>query len=418
MVSGSTALLIAYGGAHVNMVAPVMRRLEEAGVRCVLMALTTGFGIARRLGLEALGYRDFLHLVDDPEQILAWGRELSEGNEHPDVDAHETYCYLGINFADWVATEGYTAARERFQTTGRRGFLPHRFARRLLDYLNPSIVVATCTPRTEQACIEAALDKGIPTLTMLDLFGMPGDAFVARPRHADRIAVLNEFVRANLLAAGISSGRVVCTGNPAFDAIADPIHLSKAQDIRERLGWHDLRVVMWAGQVHGAYASSEWAHTRFSDFMECALREWVKQTPGFALAVRHHPNEFQYFTMHPPQDRVFVGNPRDESLHAWLCLCDTMVVENSTVGLEAALMGSRVIVPRFSPVYPFTNFQYDKGGIAIGVDSMSQLLEVLRFSNTLNQRSRMREFHVGDAAQRVANEVLKLLSPVFTGDKK
>ena len=64
------ALLVAYGGGHITMMAPVIAALQKRGFDCTVMALTTGYRKALQLGLQPLGYRDFSTLIRT--QIESW----------------------------------------------------------------------------------------------------------------------------------------------------------------------------------------------------------------------------------------------------------------------------------------------------------------------------------------------------------
>jgi hypothetical protein len=78
-------LFVTYGNGHIAKVAPVVKALEAQEVACSVLALTLGYQQAQRLGLNPLGYKDFLHLVD-AGKALHYGRMLLSENRHPDVD--------------------------------------------------------------------------------------------------------------------------------------------------------------------------------------------------------------------------------------------------------------------------------------------------------------------------------------------
>ena len=130
------AFFVTYGASHIAKIAPVIRAVEKQGIECLVLALTIGHKKAIQLGLKPLGYRDFLSLWGErAEEMLERGRYLSEGNTHPDVDEHETACYLGTNFQEWVGELGEEQARKRYAEQGRHGFLPVRFMGNILDTL-------------------------------------------------------------------------------------------------------------------------------------------------------------------------------------------------------------------------------------------------------------------------------------------
>ena len=196
------ALFVTYGGGHVGMVLPVIHELERLlpGVNCPLMALTTGHLKARAVR-PTLGYKDFLHLVD-ANAARAWGERLSEGNTSPDVPTDETIAYLGINYLELIAQHGEAGAAEIYREQGRYGFRPLRFMQRVIETLQPDAVVATNSPRSEQAALESARALGIPTVGMVDLFGLDSDTFVMRETKPDWTCVISDLVRDRLLARG------------------------------------------------------------------------------------------------------------------------------------------------------------------------------------------------------------------------
>ncbi|WP_421956090.1 UDP-glycosyltransferase [Polaromonas sp.] len=402
-----TVLFVTYGGGHIAKVAPVVKELERQGVNCTVLALTVGHAAARRLGLSPVGYRDCLHLVD-ADKALAWGRKLLDGNTHPDVDAHESCCYLGINYLDWVERFGEAEAEQRYREGGRRSFLPLAFMGRLIDELQPAVVVSTSSPRSEQAAIEAAVQRGIPTLTMMDLFALPYDIYLRQPVHADRITAMSEVVKSNLVAAGFDSGRVRVTGCPAYDALQEPAHAAAGAAFRRERGWEALKIVMWAGyKEEGSHVPESWQGATFGLEVERRLRAWVAARPDVALIVRYHPNQFHYFPSLGEQERVYLARPAEEPVQAQLHASDVVIVQTSTVGLEAALIGRRVLSLQYAPSVIDLGFDFSALGLAEGVPAMDDLVPILdRGADASSGGSILPP--AGRAAPRVAAEIRAL----------
>lgn len=400
-------LFVAYGGGHVAMAIPVIRALQKRGIRCRILALTTAWRRARDEGLEPLGYSDFLHLVDR-EAVLARGRKLAGGNSHPDVAAIETESYLGINYMEWVDAYGEEEASRLMREGGRRAFLPRRFMGLVIDELRPAVVVATNSPRSEQAAIEAAVARGIPTLSMIDLFALDYDPYLKRTIHADRITVLAQQVADRLVAAGIPAGRIRVTGNPVFDALVVPEHQRQADALRDSLGWQDRKVVLWAGHLEGGPGTPpEWRDEKFGVMVEKLLRHWVASRPDFALIVRYHPNEYHAFPAMPPQAGVHVSDPRSEPVHVALLAADAVVVQTTTVGVEAAVAGRQVFALRFSPFVVSTGLDYAALGFARAVESLESLVPALE-GVTMVPKVTAPRFNAGFAAEAIADEVMAL----------
>jgi len=377
-VTERRALFVAYGSGHIAKVAPVIRHLRAEGVRCELLALTLGHTQARRLGLEPHGYRDFLHLVDR-EAVLARGQQLLAGNSHPDVDDFESQCYLGINYQEWVDAHGEEEAARRWAQGGRRAFLPLQFMGRVIDELRPHVVVSTASPRSEQAAIEAAVMRAIPSLTMMDLFGLPHDNFLRNKVFADRITVLSDFVKGNLLDAKIGVERIVVTGCPAYEPLLEPGQAEAGQALRESLGWKGLTVAMWAGNLEepGPGVTPATAGTALALDVERRLRAWVEANPRVALLLRYHPAQYHFFPDLGAHPRIYRSVPTQDPLVPQLHASDIVIVQASTVGFEAALIGKRVLSLSWSPTVRNIDFDYGKIGLGESVERPEDLVRSL-----------------------------------------
>lgn len=400
-------LFVSYGGGHIEMCLPVMRALRERVPGCDirLMALTTAAKIARQAGEQPLGYADFL-TGPDAETARAWGERLLPGNQHPDVDRAESVAYLGLNFMEWVAELGEEGALRRWQSVGRHGFLPVRFFTQVLQELQPDAVVATNSPRSEQAVVAAAAALGIPSLSMLDLFGLPGDPFLARPVQADRITVLSSGVRGNLVRAGIAADRIVVTGNPAFDVLSQPAALAEGHAWRVARGWQDKQVVLWAGHREPVDADPAWAGTALGEAVMQRLLAWLDRRDDVALAVRYHPNEWQDFSRPPAHPRIHWSQPGEEGLTPVLMGADQVVVQGTTVGVQAYTAGKHLIGLGFSPMVQRSGMDYASLGMGVGAGSLEDLATRLDEGLTADRPTDIAT--TGHAAQAVADLIAAL----------
>lgn len=369
-------LFVTYGGGHVEMCLPVARALRALHCHIDFMALTTAYGVAVNAGLDPLGYRDFTG-APGAQEALRYGEQLLPAGGSTAVAREESLAYLGFNFLEWVRQEGEAAAWQRWRAVGRQGFLPVGFFRHVLARLRPDVVVTTNSPRSEEAALAAAAEAGIPGVAMVDLFALSGDPFIRRRQYADRIAVLCEATRANLLAAGVPDERIVVTGNPAFDELSGRPAVEAGLAWRRQKNWDGLRVVMWAGHREPDDAEPLWAGTALGTAVQDALVRWVDARPGTALIVRYHPNEWEGFTPPAPHPRIHWSMPDREALLPVLSAADDVVVQITTVGVQAAMAGKRVICLRFSPFVRSSGMDYAALGLAVSVDTVEDLLRVL-----------------------------------------
>ena len=295
MNTAPRVLFVSYGGGHIGMVLPVMRELEALlpGVDCRLLALTTGHIKAKAARPDALGFQDFLHLVD-ADAARAWGRRLSEGNTSPDVPLEETIAYLGINYLDLIAQHGEAGAAELYREQGRYSFRPLHFMRRVMDALQPDAVVATNSPRSERAALDVAGEQSIPAIGMVDLFGLDSDTYVLHEAKPAWTCVISEGVRHRLIARGFPPEGVVVTGNPAFDGLFSTHNHEQARRFLAERGWQHFKPVLFAGhwepQTHPATKVP--AGQALPREIEAVLREHVRHHEDLALIVRYHPSDW------------------------------------------------------------------------------------------------------------------------------
>jgi hypothetical protein len=410
VASRRRVLFVTYGNGHIAKVAPVVQALEAQGVECVVLALTLGYKQALGMGLKPIGYKDLLHLVD-AEAALRYGRMLWPENRHPDVDEEESCAYLGINYLEWVETYGEEGAARLYAEKGRRGFLPVRTMGRLIDWLKPGVVVSTSSPRSEQAVIEAAAQRGIPSLTMLDVFANPHDTYLHHEVYADRITAPSRLAARQLVDAGIEASRIRVTGCPAYDYLRDRTHAPEGEALKRQLGWQGLSVLLWCGTMEQERPGfpPEYFGTGLCEQVEARLRAWVRRRPDVALIVRYHPNQYHLYPEQAPQERVYVSNPLQDKLRSQLHAADTVLVQTSTVGFEAAVMGKRVLNLAFSPTAIATEYDFSKLGLAEAVPSLDALEAVLDAP-----RAHVEDLGglppEGEAKPRVAAEIIALLA--------
>jgi hypothetical protein len=401
------ALFVTYGAGHIAKIAPVIRAMERQGIECLVIALTIGHKKAVQLGLKPLGYQDFLALWGERAgKVLERGRSLSAGNTHPDVDDYETACYLGTNFEEWVDVLGEEQARQRYVEQGRHGFLPVRFMGKVLDALRPGVVVATSTPRSEEACIRAAVERRIPTLTMVDLFAPPSDPFLRRPVHADRITVVSQEVKTQFVASGIPSEKIVVTGSPDFDELFEREAVSAGAQFRQKHGWHHHRVILWAGILEPEDAT--FPGSMLGIEVENRLRSWVRSRADVALVVRYHPGQYHQFPAQLPERNVHNSDAGSEPIAPLLNACDVVIHQVSTVGLQAALLRKRVLHLEFSKWVQNVDFDLSSFGVSEGIPALDDLVPALDSPSPFSICKKM-NVPTGPSAGRVAAQVTALL---------
>lgn len=404
------ALFVSYGGGHVEMCLPVMRALRALVPDCDarILALTTAAAVARRAGERPLGYRDFCEGPDGAE-ALRYGEMLLGDQGHPDVAREESIAYLGLNFLESVRALGEEGAWQHWRLGGRQAFSPVRFMQRVLRELRPDVLVATNSPRSEHAAIVAAQTLGIPSLSMVDLFALPGDPYRERRVFADRITVLSEGTRRNLLEAGVPTERIVVTGNPAFDELAGPAAREAAVRFRAERAWGDRPIVLWAGHMEPDDVDPRWAGRALGEAVQESLLRCTLAHEDACLALRYHPNEWHRFVPPAPHARVHWSQPDREGLLPVLAAADAVVVQATTVGAQAHAAGKQVLGLSFSPLVQRSGMDYGKLGLGTSVPDLASLPAALESCLAAARHGAGTAGPQAGAADRVAREIVALI---------
>ena len=389
-------LFVAYGGGHVKALLPVALQAQAQGLaRVVFLALTTAATLVREAGLPAYGFVDLLELSDT--QALRQGERLIQALSVQAAQREESIAYLGLSYAELEADVGPEVATARYAQYGRQSFLPVRVLERAIRRWQPACLLTTNSPRAERAALLAARRLGIPSLCLVDLFGLWERDWLVRPDYADALCVLNPQVSASLAAAGRPEGHIHVTGNPAFDHIHDSAVVAQGQALRLDVGWLGQRVLLYASSpepqhVQGIAGQGDPTWPRR---IEDRLIEAVQANPSLALWVRRHPSE-------APADAIrSAAHPRirvsEGVLHPYLHACDEVVVTVSTVGVEANVAGCDVTQARGSILDSLSPY------LAMGIAQRElQLSEIAtHMAQPVPVAARAAHHATGDAVSRV-----------------
>ena len=410
MTQHNRLFFVAYGGGHINLLLPVVKLAIAQGFDAKLLAMTTAANVARQAGIEALGFADLLCFA--APSAHEYGVELCRdmAADGP-VPLTESIAYHGINFAELVANLGEDKAFQLYEAKGRHAFLPVQLFVRVLAELQPDVVIATNSPRSEQAAIIASGKLGIPAVCAVDLFALQEVKWIGQQSYADKICVLNESVKEMFLRAGRTEREVVVTGNPSFDASGGGDARRAGQRLREDRGWTDTRrTILWASQVEPAEHPFDGStgDPELPRKVEGILREIVGGREDLRLVVRYHPSEQIPFA--PGRNVEF--SPTIKPLNALLHAVDLVIVTASTVGLEAYIVGKPVISVDMSVFTP--DAPYSAMGISTGVSNLSSLAAAVKkwaSSRSATAVSAVAQRPVDNvtAAQNVLNVILDLV---------
>jgi hypothetical protein len=239
----------------------------------------------------------------------------------------------------------------------------------VLTQLRPRVVVVSNDRYwLGQAIVRVAQRHGIPTLAVQD--GIEG----AHPgwfwASADVIAASGAIYPEYLTAHGVSPSRIHVVGQPRYDSFVRAVQSGdpeqQKRDARTRLGLDpDTFCVLFAAQPNQAPAYAT------------QVVSSLVAVPGVQVVVRPHPSSDPR-----PYERLVTdfANPRvtlQQSPDTFVVLtaCDVVVLQHSTVALEAAILDRLVVTANFSgvpDVVPFVDL-----GVATPARTPRELTETV-----------------------------------------
>ena len=276
----------------------------------------------------------------------------------------------------------------------------------LMDAIRPDVVVATNSPRSEEAALAVAVARGVPSVGMVDLFGLDSDIYVLRDIKPDWTCVMADSVRDRLINRGFAADRVRVTGNPGFDGLFTPRNLELADAFVSRKGWQGRDIIFNAGAWEPvSHPDTDIPAGRsFPIEIEGILRQYVNSRPNTALIQRYHPGDWFKYPRLPDELFIHFSEPPNEAIHPLLLASSVVVNTNSTIGLEAAVAGKPVISIENSPsVHEW--FSLAKLGVSHPSATHEELPATLDAVLTHRQPSSAFSSD-GRAAQRVASVIL------------
>jgi hypothetical protein len=415
-------LFVTYGGGHAAMVAPVVRALSAyPDIVSETLALTLGGPYFKRQGLSYKGFKDFLTPAD--RDAMEWGRRLAEQSHRPatGIEQEEAIAYLGLSYWDLVMREGRAQAARLWVEKQREAFYPLSVMERVIGRSGPDMVVTTNSPRSEQAAIQVANRRGIPTLSMQDLFGV----FNWCQPQADYVTVISPLVIENIIRdKGRRAGQeYLVTGNPAFDSAFDhrgPVNVAWRQTHLPSLP-ANAKALLWVDEGNNVYRppgeSRSVVHIRSDEEITCCLETLARSTrasDGYLL-IRPHPSQQravydQWMNEAGHRHVIFAG---DLPLYPLLNAVDAVATFTSTVGCEALLMGRPVIQIGYHRGQ--RNLLLGEWGVARLAETPEQLPEMVRraFQEGVPREMQLRidaMFSNERAAPKIAAAIARIIS--------
>ena len=402
-------LIVCYGAGHVNACLPILRCLQaETDIEVHVLGLTAAGKVLADAGVPYVSFKDFVDPTVDA-QALRWGEQLHDELANPSIDADESIAYLGLSFADLVEQQGSeSAAHAAYQAEGRNAFLPMTVLGRVIDRVQPDVVLATESPRAERAAILQAGARGIPSLVLVGLPAGTHPDWQNAPGFGDRICVFNDFKKQLLISYGRPAEEIVVTGNPLFDRLAKTCAPEDIQAYRQRHGWQDQQVVLWAMGVEPQRHPFTKKVATYPDLNQALFDgcvAWLAERPNVKLVLRPHPTQVIDFGELPDQVEL---DARDVDSSLLLQSVDAVLTCVSTMGLEALYLNCPLVsvsLSVFEPIMP-----YGKMGLSLDADRLDVLGQRLDEALAGGWKPESRLPEVGQATRLVVDQINELIA--------
>jgi diadenosine tetraphosphatase ApaH/serine/threonine PP2A family protein phosphatase len=153
------------------------------------------------------------------------------------------------------------------------------------------------------------------------------------PLHADRFAAWGESSRQWMLERGADPERVVVTGQPRFDTLANRSPVTRPALSLPQAG----RLLLW---IVDPFPIAE------NRAILTELAAVVAQLADVTLVIRPHPSmsDTEWLVAETQHQRAIHVSPAALNLHDVITCCDAVLIQGSTVGIEALALNRPVIV--------------------------------------------------------------------------
>jgi hypothetical protein len=377
---------VCYGGGH----APIIRLVAERLILndhhdFAILPLNGAINFFNdHLSSKVVKLSDFHFLFDSyiPD-ILKYGNMLFEENFNPNmgISKFESIFYLGLSFFDLVSENGYDLALEKYESKKRQSFLPINTMMKILECLQPDLIVTTNSPRFEYATILASKNLNIVSLQILDLFG---DDFPIPS--ADHIVVMNEKIAYKLNLNSNNSSIFYPYGQPVLDFTFDKVKSYDFIEIKKENNLGLSKILLFSPTKNFIYNEDlSIKEVRDSTLINTTLFHLLSEVSDFLdiqIVIRVHPSDnINNYNVFFENSNRFHYLPH-LNVYESIAISDFCLSYNSTLSLQALICnkisftfnqnpGSKYFWKEFSE-YPFI---YSKDYIELKNNLISHISE-------------------------------------------
>ena len=361
-------LVVTYGGGHVEAMIPLIKRLKKnSNFELDIIGLTTAKQKLINNGIKCKGAKELFSSKNKNLVELAY--RVIEKNQHPEIDIEDAIAYHCMGINDLISMYGDEKGTQIAIQKGRFSYLPIYSAEEYLRKNDIDILITGTCPRTELAFQKVANNLGLNSLAIADNFLFKELDYICQKDYANNISVITKTVAAQVKKHGYI-GNVHVLGNPAFDNLFEESNIFKAKTFRQKLNIREEdRLIMWAAHPLNAEIYSGRKHVDLELIIN-SLTSYCKRKGNTKFLIRQHPNS----NLLPPNSQFeygFICSP-EISIETALHSIDQLVVESSTVGIQAAVIGKPVITLWHNGYPP-----YEENGLSKDISDIKKLHKAL-----------------------------------------
>jgi glycosyltransferase involved in cell wall biosynthesis len=384
-----------------------LRSLPEVEVTVI----TNNFGAMNKLKQKNVPFLTFENLEVSSkvnESINRKGERLAGfwKAAKQSVTFTDLFQYGGFNFWSYV--------EEEFSFNLRYGTTPlMRYITGLAAYLSKkkvdAIVVSHDDHTLGRLAVKVAKKLDIPSLLVIH---NPATSFCIRqlPIYATKAAVWGELHKSEFVKKKVPSSKLIVTGCPRFDEyVKKPLFAREAVFKMLNLN-QDKKTILLAPDPIEANKQMELVMLSIS---------LLKKINNIQIVIKLHPDDKDPEFYHPiiksidPSESIVLT--KDSDLFSLLNISDIVIVDSSTVGLEAIILGKPVIAANFS--HSLKSFSYAESGAALGVytpEDFAEAVEKVLHDRAVQERLRVaREKFVYEYAFKLDGAASKRISDLL-----
>jgi hypothetical protein len=390
-------LMVCYGGGHVKIIAPLYQSLKDS-YDITILALTVAGNYLDKLDIPFVRMSDFDDLLTC--EVLNLGKQfVGKSTDSSIVPLKETVAYHGLSFLDLIDTEGSeTLAHKKYEKIGRASFLPVNTMSKILQIIQPDLVLATNSPRAERAAFIAANNAGIPSICINDNVWIEGGARqIAELGCVDLLCVLSQEVKNELVEkTNFDESNIIVTGTPVFDKLKSLKKSIKIANTQKVILLADCDLPKTSPLYQGITADPLLGGRIRSELNRLAEKNHWK------IIFRPHPTQQYNYSPYP---NITESN-KNEDLHELLATVDVVITAISTVGLEGKVIGKGLVSIEGS-VYRKAG-SYSQLGFSTGIFEQKDLEDAIikEFNSACNMNN---ELYEGCSIRNITNCIRGLL---------